>query len=228
MSYFNFKKSVTIFSLILGSLILFKPCVLSAQGGAESASEVLKKMNSAIENMGAMALEFNVNLGTGVKEDYLFGSAEVQGNSFKMISPDFEIFCDGTSKWILNVNSDELTILTNDISQTDMLENPVGFIKSLSNEKSSGYKYPQKATSSANGKQWQIEMTPSAKNTLCKSLKVSVDKSNYLPHSITYNGADGSIYEIELTALKRVAEWSRENFVFPADRMKGLQINDLR
>ena len=228
MSYFNYKKSVTILGLIIGSLILCKPCVLSAQGAAENASEVLKKMNGAIESMGAMALEFSVNLGTGVKEDYLLGSAEVQGNSFKMVSPDFEIFCDGISKWILNVNSDELTILPNDTAQTDMLENPVGFLKSLSNEKSSGYKYPQKASSSADGKQWHVEMTPSAKNSLCKSLKVSLDKSSYLPRSIIYTGADGSTYEIELTTLKKMVERSGENFVFPADRMKGLQVNDLR
>jgi len=230
---------IIIFDFVLSFLVLAPVCALSAQTTAnsrESSVDVLKNMGSAIDKMGSLELKFVIDTdldaaGNGVNSASVSsytGLVEIEGNSFKMVSPDFEIFCDGVSKWILNTASDELTIFPNDTTQVDMVENPVGFLRSLASGKESGYKYPQKAILSADGNLWQVELTPSGRNSLCKSLIISLNKSDYLPYSIVYNGADGSGYEVKIAALKKIAKWDAGNFAFPEGRMRGLQITDLR
>ena len=224
----SIRRYVAIYGIILISSIL--SCTLSAQSG--NSDDILRKMSSAIEEMGAIALEFNLKPGPGTESMFgeagYSGIAEAQGNSFKMVSPDFEIFCDGESKWFLSVDSDELAIFPNDTNQTDIFENPIGFLKSLISGKSSGYKYSQRALQSADGKSWNVELAPSGKNSLCKNMIISIGKSDYLPSAVVYSGTDGSNYKIEISSLKRVTEWSDKNFVFPDGRMKGLQVTDLR
>ena len=238
MKHLNLSRNISILSLLFVSLIVCLPGALSAQTTADSkenSADVLTKMGNAIDKMGAMELKFVINMqsdGVGNlnstdAENYT-GSVEIQGSSFKMVSPDFEIFCDGISKWILNVDSDELTIFPNDTTQIDMVENPVGFLRSLASGKESGYKYSQRATLSADGTLLQVELTPSRRNSLCKNLIISVKRSDYLPYGIVYNGADGSGYKVEIAALKKVAGWSAGNFIFPENRMRGLQVTDLR
>jgi hypothetical protein len=224
-------------SMVLSLLLLFPPYTLWAQNATnskENSIDVLRKMGSAIDNIGASKLKFVVNAeidaaGKSVSSaDNYFGSVEVEGSSFKMVSPDFEIFCDGVSKWILNVASDELTIFPNDTTQTDMVENPVGFLRSLASGKDNGYKHSQRATLSSDGNLWQVELTPSGRGSLCKNLIISVNRNDYLPFSIVYNGTDGSGYRVEVTSFMKVDKWEAGNFIFPESRKKGLHITDLR
>ena len=210
---------------------------LSAQAtnSRESSADVLKKMSGAIDEIGSLELKFVIYTEiSGVKgtngggvESYT-GSVEVDGSSFKMVSPDFEVFCDGISKWILNIASDELTIFPNDTTDADMVENPIGFFRSLASGKESGYKHSSRATLSADGNLWQVELTPTVRLSLCKNIVISVNRTDYLPYSIVYNDTNGSGYRVEITTLKRVAGWDAKNFVFPENRMKGLHITDLR
>jgi len=237
MKHFKFNQNIIAFSMVLCFLLLSPSWILSAQSATnskENSIDVLKKMGSAIDNLGALKLKFVVNAeidaaGKSVSSaDSYFGSVEVEGNSFKMVSPDFEIFCDGVSKWILNVASDELTIFPNDTTHTDMVENPVGFLRSLASGKDNGYKHSQRATLSSDGNLWQVELTPSGRGSLCKNLIISVNRNDYLPFSIVYNGTDGSGYRVEITSFMKVDKWEDGNFIFPESRKRGLQVTDLR
>ncbi|EKD31818.1 MAG: hypothetical protein ACD_77C00239G0001 [uncultured bacterium] len=138
-----------------------------------------------------------------------------------------ELYCDGTTKWILNVTAKELIIVPNDPSATDIVENPLGFLTSLNK----GYEYPSRVTSiSTNGKQlWIIDLTPVNKRLAYKSISVGVEKNSYIPRMIKYIAKDGSSYIINITGFERVNTLRpKDYFKFPSFRLTGLQVNDMR
>ena len=131
---------------------------------------------------------------------------------------------DGTSKWMLSVEAGELTVFPNDTTQNDLVENPVGFLTSLS-KPGSGYKFPDKPK---DGPVWIIELTPVSKRTAYKNVLVGINKVTNLPVSIEYNGKDGSNYKVVITSFKNVSVKPLSEFAFPQSRMAGLTVTDLR
>lgn len=155
------------------------------------------------------------------------GVVNAQGTSYKLSNPELELYCDGTTKWILNVPAKELVIVPNDLSATDIVENPIGFLTSLDKR----YEYPFRVFSgSRNGKEiWVIELTPLNKRLAYKSISVGVEKNTYIPRMIKYIAKDGSSYIINITGFDRVNTLRPIDFFkFPSSRLTGLQVNDMR
>jgi outer membrane lipoprotein-sorting protein len=207
--------------MLLASLL----SVTSAFANTNSA-QLLRKMTEAIKQNQAVELKFEMVAtiaGSGTPDAFR-GTVQAQGNAFRLINPHVELFCDGKSKWILNVDADELTIFVNDTTQKDLVENPVGFLTSLAGA-DSGYKFPDKPK---DGPVWLIELTPVSKRTAYKNVIVGINKITNLPVSIEYNGKDGSNYKVVITSFRSVPAWPLSNFVFPDSKISGLTVTDLR
>ena len=211
-------------SLSLVLLLAFN-VQLSAQGA--SSAEILAAMRSAMGQFPAavVSFEFVTRDGKGAVIGDYSGKVATQGIAFKMVNDEVEVFCDGSSKWILNKGAGELTILPNDTTAVDIAENPVGFIARLGSA-GSGFKTPVKPKDS-NGL-WVIEMSPSAKRSPYKKVVVSVNKADNLPAVIEFISADESSYRIEVKEFKRVAVTDLSAFAFPKNRMQGVTVTDLR
>ena len=191
-----------------------------------NSAQLLRKMTEAIKENAAVELKFEMvaNIAGSATPDAFKGTVQAQGNAFRLINPHVELFCDGKSKWIVNVDAGELTIFPNDTTQKDLVENPVGFLTSLGGP-DSGYKFPEKPK---DGPVWIIELTPVSKRTAYKNVIVGINKITNLPVSIEYNGKDGSNYKVVITSFKSVPVWALSNFVFPESKMSGLTVTDLR
>lgn len=155
------------------------------------------------------------------------GVVQAQGNSYKLTNPELELYCDGYTKWILNISSKEMVIVPNDPTATDIVENPLGFLTSLNK----GYEYPFRVFSgSRSGKQiWVVDLTPLNKRLAYKSISVGIEKNTYIPRMIKYLAKDGTSYIINITRFeKQNSVRPKEYFQFPAYRLKGLEVNDMR
>ncbi len=223
------------FTSILSAIALFFPSsFLSAQN--PKTSDILRFLSESIKTMPAIEMGFeliqdktggkNPKSAKGVTPIYK-GVVQAQGSSYKLVNPEFELYCDGYSKWILNVSSKELVIVPNDPSATDIVENPLGFLTSLDK----GYEYPFRVFSgSRNGKQiWVVELTPVNKRLAYKSISVGIEKDKYLPVMIKYLSKDGSSYTINIVKFENQnSVRPKEYFQFPSSRLKGLSVNDMR
>ncbi|HBG24885.1 MAG TPA: hypothetical protein DDX10_07530 [Rikenellaceae bacterium] len=201
--------------------------VSSVAKDAPTTTDLLSKMRAAIKQHSAIEVTFNMSAKSAQGEllaDFA-GTVQAQGNAFKMVNPQLELFCDGKSKWILSTEIDELTIFPNDTSDTDLVENPIGFLTSLGTQTSS-YSYSARLKES-NGN-WVVELIPSNKKMPYKSVLVGIDKSNNLPVKIEYTSKDGSSYVVVIKSFKPSSGWPESNFIFPSSRMKGLVVTDLR
>ncbi|MFA5642502.1 MAG: hypothetical protein WC945_07245, partial [Bacteroidales bacterium] len=113
---------------------------------APDGAKLLDQMAQALKEKKAIELTFELTAAdpTGAINGSIDGEVQAQGYSFKLINQEMEIYCDSHSKWILNKQTNELTIFPNDTTQTDMIENPIGFLTSL-NSQNSQFNKPRKA-----------------------------------------------------------------------------------
>ncbi|MDP3453234.1 MAG: outer membrane lipoprotein carrier protein LolA [Bacteroidales bacterium] len=209
----------------------------SPQSSADRLTTVdlLKKMRSALKQ--TPAVEFSFELIAKDESGDLSGDFKgviySQGYAFKMVNPELELFCDGETKWILNSSMMELTIIPNDTTQTDLVENPVGFLTSLEGGKS-GYNFavrPKEGTNhtlSSSKVVWLVELTPVNRWMAYKSVTIGIDKVTSLPLFIEYLAKDGSKYTALIKSVKHLSGLPSATFVFPEARKKGLVVTDLR
>jgi hypothetical protein len=205
------------------SFMLFS---FQSAGANTSSAKLLQKMAEAIKANASVELHFEMvaTLSGASGPEAFKGVVDAQGDAFRLINPHLELYCDGKSKWILNVDAAELTIFPNDTTQKDIVENPVGFLTSLGRA-DSGYKFPDKPK---DGPVWIVELIPVSKRTAYKNVLVGINKVTNLPVSIEYNGKDGSNYKVVITNFKNVPARPVSYFIFPQSKVAGLTITDLR
>lgn len=208
----------------------------TTKAAAPDGAILLEKMAQALKEKPAIELTFELTAAdpNGAVNGSLKGMVQAQGYSFKLINPDLEIYCDGKSKWILNKQTNELTIFNNDTTQTDLVENPVGFLTSLSTTNSQ-FTHPRKAVETlrpvSNKPIWQIELIPKNKFAAYKSLIIAIEKESNLPCLIRYQSTDDSSYTIHIKTIKtQTAPWPIKNFQLPPSYLtnKEITITDLR
>ena len=203
---------------------------------APDAAQLLENMAKALKSKPAIELTFELTAAdpTGAVNGSLEGTVQAQGYSFKLINPELEIYCDSKSKWILNLDTQELTIFPNDTTQTDLVENPVGFLTSL-NKVNSQFSPPRKAVQTVTPLGckaiWQIELSPKNRYAAYKSLIIGIEKETHLPCLIRYQSTDDSSYTIHIKTIKtQPTRWPITNFQIPTSYLtnKTLTITDLR
>lgn len=198
-----------------------------------SSEQLLSKMVTAIKKGEALELNFNMTAVSdkGAVIGSFSGVVCAQGYAFKLENPQLEIYCDGDSKWIYNIDEKEVTIFPNDTSQVDLIENPIGFLLSLGSSDAQ-FKYPNRAretkSSTDSKKLWSIELTPKSKYSPYKSLSICIDKSSYLPVMLMYRSSDDSSYTISISSFNYMPLWPISYFTFPQTKLKRANVTDLR
>lgn len=212
------------------------PASATNKSVAPDGADLLKKMAQALKEKPAIELTFELTAAdpNGAVNGSLKGMVQAQGYSFRLINEELEIYCDSKSKWVLNILTNELTIFPYDSTQTDLVENPIGFLTSLSTENSQ-FKHPRQAveTLKPHGTKpiWQIELTPKSKFAPYKSLIIAIEKENHLPCLIRHQSTDDSSYTIHIKTIKsRPTPWPITYFQIPPSYLtnKAFTITDLR
>lgn len=195
--------------------------------------ELLSRMYDAlqVDSLVDLSFELAVTDVDGTVTGSFDGVVYAQGYSFKLINPQLEVYCDSENKWILNLDNEELTIVPNDTSQVDIVENPVGFLLSLGRGNDQ-FKYPARAFDTRkpdNGESlWSIELEPVNEYMPYKLVTLCLDKETSLPSVIMYKGRDDSAFTIYVKSIKRSEPRPDSFFAFPAERAAGFTITDLR
>ncbi|MFA6770438.1 MAG: outer membrane lipoprotein carrier protein LolA [Bacteroidales bacterium] len=227
---------LTIASTATTNLFANHQASATKKNAAPDGGELLGQMAQALKQKPAIELSFNLTAAdpTGAVNGSLQGTVQAQGYSFKLLNPQMEIYCDGKSKWIFNKETLELTIFPNDTTQTDLVENPIGFLTSL-NTANSQFTHPRKAVETVKPNDyeaiWQIELTPKNKFAAYKSLIITIEKETYLPCIIRYQSTDDSSYTIHIKTIEtKLKPWPITNFQIPPSylRNKEITIIDLR
>jgi outer membrane lipoprotein-sorting protein len=154
------------------------------------------------------------------------GIVQSQGESFRLTNSQLELYCNGTTKWIYNIDNKELTIMPNDLSQTDLMENPMAFLTSLGK----GYSYNEKPveTTESGKTAWKIEMKTVNKKLAYTSITLIVEKSTLKPLAVEYLAKNGTLHVARIPYLVGKRPWPAGYFSFPQSRMNGLSVTDLR
>lgn len=152
------------------------------------------------------------------------------GSAYKMVASDTEIYCDGKTRWIYNVAADELMIFSVEPQKDGVVDpsnNPLGIFSGGGE----GFTFPKSPTvKTVGGKEiYIIEMAPSQKRAPYKKIVVSLYKQSREPYSIEYLSKDGTKYSVKVTRFTPLLQSPpMQSFVFPAHRMEGLEVVDLR
>ena len=242
---FSFSRWQVAFAAVL-IFLTAQPVSLSAQN--PKSAEIIRYFINTIKSMPGIDMEFELRAENGTESKSLSktgsvsrpgsetasgssavykGTVYAQGDAYKLINPDLELYCDGHSKWLVNQNDKEVIILPHDPSVTDIVENPLGFMTSVDK----GYEYPFRVFSgSRSGKQiWVVELTPLNKRAAYKSISIGMEKNTYIPVMIKYVAKDNTGYTVDIKKFTKVNNLRPKDFfqLTPA-RLKGYEVNDMR
>ncbi|MDD4059054.1 MAG: hypothetical protein PHO95_09185, partial [Bacteroidales bacterium] len=133
-----------------------------------------------------------------------------------------------------NHSEREITIFYHDSTQTDIIENPMGFFKSIDK----GYNFSERANKVivnninefVNGKQvWSMDLKPKDKRVPYKTITLSVDTETNLPLLVKYTSRDDSVYIIVIKSFKILPQpIPQSSFKLPKVIPSDYKSNDLR
>ena len=236
---FNFKSLVSLCFLFAATLFAFT----SAQASNKTA-DILLALSQNIKSAPSISMDFEIMVSntkvkpsaTGVPsriESYS-GVVLAAGDSYKLVNPQFELYCDGESKWMVNHSEKEITVFHHDASQTDIVENPLGFFTSVSK----GYDYSEVSKkeivknihSQINGKElWIINLKPKSTRAPYKTIKLGIDPATNQPLLVTYTSKDDSVYTIIIKKFTRLGQQlPQSTFRLPQQIPSDYKTNDLR
>ncbi|MCK9627042.1 MAG: outer membrane lipoprotein carrier protein LolA [Bacteroidales bacterium] len=156
----------------------------------------------------------------------LFGTIQAQKDSYRLENREMNLYCDGQTKWIHNQGNNEVVILKNDLTQVDLVENPMAFFTSLAK----GYTYAERAKSSdyKNVPVWIIDLFPINKRLGYSKISLLIDKRNNEPVRIVYVMKNGESLAVNITKFTEQKPWGKDHFKFDSGKHKGLRISDMR
>ncbi len=86
----------------------------------EKSEALLGALARKVAAWGDYRVEFSVT----IDDQKLVGSYEVSGGSYHMVTPDIELYCDGTTKWEVNLLDREVAIDRVDPNDRTVMGNP--------------------------------------------------------------------------------------------------------
>ena len=237
---FNYTSSAAkhILFLIITIVLSNAPAEVSAQN-SKSSSQILSAMVEKIRSAPSVKMEFEFlavdkfGLKNPDNESYS-GSVTASDDFYKLNNPNFELFCDGKTKWMVNHSEGEVTIFHHDPGQTDIVENPMGFFTTVE----SAYNFPERAKSeiiksvspSVNGQQvWSIDLKPKNKRAPYKEIVLSINSATNQPTLVKYTSRDNSVYIVIIKDFKSLTQQlPKSTFTPPSPLPPGYKRNDLR
>lgn len=160
---------------------------------ADGGSSLLAGMSGKLRAMGEYEVEFSVKAGAAFKID---GSYVVSGREYYLTLGDAEVFCDGTTRYEVNHSLEEITVDNINMSERNILNNPVGGLEFLDEEFAS-------AVVSQSGSETVVRLTP--RNGADGSvIDVTVSRTSQLPTRLVYR-LNGDAITVDLNSIKAVS-----------------------
>ncbi len=160
---------------------------------------LLEKMKAELAAMEAAKFTFSFTaLNTGNQSlAELDGEFIAQGQMFLLSTDVSTVYCDGQTKWILDIANNEMMIFPHDASSSDIAENPFAV---LINADLKEYNVkPQIKKGST------IILTPKANNASYTQVAITLNLDNYLPSAMEYITINGDTYSVVIHSTTAVS-----------------------
>lgn len=171
---------------------------------AGNADDLLNKVVDTYRSSGGITAHYLITTDQGQTE----GQITMQGEKFRMLSPDLKCWFNGKTQWSYSPVSEEVNIMEPTAEELSMI-NPYSIISNFRNA------YTTKLLKSATAGNDELEMLPvSKKGSDILSVRLTINKRNNLPVKIIFVLNDGSSIIVSLNNYKTGARYTDDMFTF--------------
>ena len=174
------------FSIFISAITALTALTAAADSKTDA---LLAQVSAKLKAMG----EYEVVFAVSADAFKAAGKYVVSGSEYHLSLGDAEVFCDGTTRYEVNNSLQEITIDTVNLSERNILNNPVGGLDFLGEEFSAKI-LSQDAGSTV------VRLTP-VQNAGNSTIEVTVDNASQLPVRLVYRMA-GDAVTIDLTSIR--------------------------
>ena len=183
---------------------------------AQSPSAMLDKCVAAINANGGVTADYSITTDQGTSN----GTIAMQGNKFRIISPEAKCWYDGKTQWSWSPVTSEVNI-TSPSADELQLTNPIAAASHFKGA------FNMKRAKAKTAKTYVIKLTPKKKDNI-KTLWLYFDETTSLLRTARFEMNDKSVYVIKITGYKHKA-LPGSTFTFDKSQVPaGTQVVDLR
>lgn len=198
------------------SVIVLLTCLAAIAVMAQSPAQMLDKCVSAINASGGVTANYSISSSQGTST----GTISMQGNKFRVVSPDAKCWYDGTTQWSWSPLTGEVNITTPTAEDLQMT-NPIAAVRHFKAN------FNMKKAKAQTSKTYAIKLTPKKKDSI-KTLWLYFDETTSLLRTARFEMSDKSVYIIKITGYKHKS-LPASTFKFDKSQVPaGTEVVDLR
>ena len=184
---------------------------------AQTPQAMLDKCVAAINASGGVTASYSVNTAQGTS----VGTLSMQGNKFRIISPEAKCWYDGKTQWSWSPVTGEVNI-TEPTTDELQMTNPIAAVQHFKAN------FNMKRAKAKTAKTYVIKLTPKKKKDNIKTLWLYFDENTSLLRTARFEMSDKSVYIIKITDYKHKS-LPASTFTFDKSQVPaGTQVVDLR
>ena len=184
---------------------------------AQSPSAILDKCVAALNAGGGVTASYSITSTQGDSK----GTIAMQGNKFRLSSPDVQCWYDGKTQWSWSPMTNEVNITTPNPSDLQMT-NPLATVQHFK----ANFNMKNAKAKTANTP--VIKLTPKKKKDAVKTIWLYFDGSTSLLRTARFEMSDKSVYTIKITGYKHKS-LPASTFTFDKSQVPaGTEVVDLR
>ena len=206
-------------------LFVIAATVLSAASAAadEKSDALLGALAQKTASWGDYRVEFTVS----IDADTVAGSYEVSGDSYHLTTPDMELYCDGITKWEVNLLDREVAIDSVDPTDRTVMGNPTRLFDFLDGSYSRRYIGPALIDGTACERIELKETT--AGSAEGQTIDLYLSAATGLPVRVGYTiGFMSTEATVDVVSITPRIALDRAAFSYNAGRYPGYEIIDFR
>jgi outer membrane lipoprotein-sorting protein len=184
---------------------------------AQTPQAMLDKCVAAINTQGGVTANYSITTGQGTSK----GALSMQGNKFRIISPEAKCWYDGKTQWSWSPVTSEVNITAPTADELQMT-NPIAAVQHFKTN------FNMKRAKAKTAKTYAIKLTPKKKKDNIKTLWLYFDENTSLLRTARFEMSDKSVYIIKITDYKHKS-LPASTFTFDKSQVPaGTQVVDLR
>ncbi len=185
---------------------------------ADNSGWIINKVVSTYKALNGISANYSITTDQGATS----GAITMQGNKFRMISPDLRCWFNGSVLWSYSTMSEEVSITQPSDAELQMV-NPYSIISTFRNN------FAMRQLKSGTAGNHEVELTPKTNDSDLKSVRLTISRKTYLPMKLIFAMTDGSYVTVVMSNYKGKENYPASTFVFSKELVPaGTPVVDLR
>ena len=198
------------------TMITLFACLMAMIAVAQKPQAMLDKSVAAINAGGGVTADYTITTDQGSSK----GSIAMQGNKFRILSPEAKCWYDGKTQWSWSPVTGEVNITSPTPDELQMT-NPIAAVQHFKTS------FNMKKAKAQTANTYVIKLTPKKKDNI-KTLWLYFDEKTSLLRTARFEMQDKSVYIIRISGYKHKAQ-PASTFTFDKTKVPAdAQVVDLR